>query len=314
MHRVVTTPIRASRHLAIWIVWQSTGVTLIRRGQPARADAAGAHDVRVPGPRRPCHNRSNADLRVPLPQRASVRGLPGDVRRPRSVCAECGEPVERVFRPVAVHFKGSGFYTTDYARPVTSSSMTAARTPRSRSRTRRSPTRATRSPPRPPRPARTTRPPTTDSTGGVAAGVLSSIAARWRPATHLSGSSAANTLPGSRANRDSRRARRSPSPSLPPCLPSRPFSSTRPSRRRSRTRPRRPRRTPSTPRSRPRASLRSRTTRSCGRSRCRAIEGGRRHQQGRCRRARQAHQRVRRGGDGAPPGGRARQGRGRSRQ
>jgi predicted nucleic acid-binding Zn ribbon protein len=24
--------------------------------------------------------------------------------------------VERVFHPVAVHFKGSGFYTTDYAR------------------------------------------------------------------------------------------------------------------------------------------------------------------------------------------------------
>jgi putative FmdB family regulatory protein len=31
-------------------------------------------------------------------------------------CELCGAPVERVFRPVAVHFKGSGFYTTDYAR------------------------------------------------------------------------------------------------------------------------------------------------------------------------------------------------------
>lgn len=31
-------------------------------------------------------------------------------------CEECGAPVERVFNPVAVHFKGSGFYTTDYAR------------------------------------------------------------------------------------------------------------------------------------------------------------------------------------------------------
>ena len=29
-------------------------------------------------------------------------------------CEECGAPVERVFRPVAVHFKGSGFYSTDY--------------------------------------------------------------------------------------------------------------------------------------------------------------------------------------------------------
>ena len=35
---------------------------------------------------------------------------------PVSACTECGAPVERVFHPVAVHFKGSGFYTTDYAR------------------------------------------------------------------------------------------------------------------------------------------------------------------------------------------------------
>jgi putative FmdB family regulatory protein len=35
---------------------------------------------------------------------------------PVTTCQECGAPVERVFHPVAVHFKGSGFYTTDYAR------------------------------------------------------------------------------------------------------------------------------------------------------------------------------------------------------
>jgi putative FmdB family regulatory protein len=35
---------------------------------------------------------------------------------PVSACQECGAPVERVFHPIAVHFKGSGFYTTDYAR------------------------------------------------------------------------------------------------------------------------------------------------------------------------------------------------------
>jgi putative FmdB family regulatory protein len=34
---------------------------------------------------------------------------------PVSSCEVCGAPVERVFHPVAVHFKGSGFYTTDYA-------------------------------------------------------------------------------------------------------------------------------------------------------------------------------------------------------
>jgi putative FmdB family regulatory protein len=32
-------------------------------------------------------------------------------------CEICGEgPVERVLYPVAVHFKGSGFYSTDYGR------------------------------------------------------------------------------------------------------------------------------------------------------------------------------------------------------
>ena len=33
------------------------------------------------------------------------------------VCPVCGEgPVTRVLHPVAVHFKGSGFYSTDYGR------------------------------------------------------------------------------------------------------------------------------------------------------------------------------------------------------
>jgi len=33
---------------------------------------------------------------------------------PLTVCTQCGAPVQRVFHPVAVHFKGSGFYNTDY--------------------------------------------------------------------------------------------------------------------------------------------------------------------------------------------------------
>ena len=33
---------------------------------------------------------------------------------PVSSCQTCEAPVERVFHPVAVHFKGSGFYNTDY--------------------------------------------------------------------------------------------------------------------------------------------------------------------------------------------------------
>ncbi len=35
---------------------------------------------------------------------------------PVSVCEVCGKPVQRIFHPVAVHYKGSGFYSTDYAK------------------------------------------------------------------------------------------------------------------------------------------------------------------------------------------------------
>ena len=31
-------------------------------------------------------------------------------------CEVCGEPVKRLLFPVAVHFKGNGFYSTDYAK------------------------------------------------------------------------------------------------------------------------------------------------------------------------------------------------------
>ena len=33
---------------------------------------------------------------------------------PVATCTQCEAPVQRVFHPVAVHFKGSGFYNTDY--------------------------------------------------------------------------------------------------------------------------------------------------------------------------------------------------------
>jgi putative FmdB family regulatory protein len=35
---------------------------------------------------------------------------------PLELCEEHGTPVQRVFHPVAVHFKGSGFYNTDYGK------------------------------------------------------------------------------------------------------------------------------------------------------------------------------------------------------
>src|ERR1700760_2975637 len=35
---------------------------------------------------------------------------------PLTVCEVCGAPAQRVLHPVAIHFKGSGFYSTDYGR------------------------------------------------------------------------------------------------------------------------------------------------------------------------------------------------------
>jgi putative FmdB family regulatory protein len=41
---------------------------------------------------------------------------------PLTSCTVCAAPVQRVFHPVAVHFKGSGFYNTDYGRKKGASS------------------------------------------------------------------------------------------------------------------------------------------------------------------------------------------------
>jgi putative FmdB family regulatory protein len=41
---------------------------------------------------------------------------------PVEICEQCGAPVERVFHPIAVHFKGSGFYSTDYKSKTKASS------------------------------------------------------------------------------------------------------------------------------------------------------------------------------------------------
>ena len=35
---------------------------------------------------------------------------------PLTECSVCDAPVQRVFHPVAIHFKGSGFYNTDYGK------------------------------------------------------------------------------------------------------------------------------------------------------------------------------------------------------
>ncbi|MDX6551988.1 MAG: hypothetical protein QOH74_476 [Gaiellales bacterium] len=41
---------------------------------------------------------------------------------PIASCEVCGAPAQRVLHPVAIHFKGSGFYSTDYGRGKKSAS------------------------------------------------------------------------------------------------------------------------------------------------------------------------------------------------
>ena len=46
---------------------------------------------------------------------------------PVNTCQVCEAPVSRVFRPPAVHFKGSGFYNTDYGTRKRSREMKEAK-------------------------------------------------------------------------------------------------------------------------------------------------------------------------------------------
>jgi putative FmdB family regulatory protein len=46
---------------------------------------------------------------------------------PVQTCEVCGAPVQRVFHPIAVHFKGSGFYNTDYGTQKRSREKEAAK-------------------------------------------------------------------------------------------------------------------------------------------------------------------------------------------
>jgi putative FmdB family regulatory protein len=51
------------------------------------------------------------------PQGHVFESFHGISEAPPEVCTVCGEgPLTRVLHPVAVHFKGSGFYSTDYGR------------------------------------------------------------------------------------------------------------------------------------------------------------------------------------------------------
>jgi putative FmdB family regulatory protein len=58
---------------------------------------------------------------MPIYEYRCVRGHTFEVTQrmtddPVTSCSTCDAPVQRVFHPVAVHFKGSGFYTTDYGK------------------------------------------------------------------------------------------------------------------------------------------------------------------------------------------------------
>jgi putative FmdB family regulatory protein len=44
---------------------------------------------------------------------------------PLTNCTTCDATVQRVFHPVAVHFKGSGFYNTDYGKQRKGGSATS---------------------------------------------------------------------------------------------------------------------------------------------------------------------------------------------
>jgi putative FmdB family regulatory protein len=46
---------------------------------------------------------------------------------PITKCEVCGAQVQRIFRPPAVHFKGSGFYNTDYGTRKRSREMKEAK-------------------------------------------------------------------------------------------------------------------------------------------------------------------------------------------
>src|SRR3954449_13629217 len=63
--------------------------------------------------------RLNSHAPMPIYEYRCENGHHFDVMQkmtdgPVTECEVCGSPVQRVFHPVAVHFKGSGFYNTDY--------------------------------------------------------------------------------------------------------------------------------------------------------------------------------------------------------
>jgi putative FmdB family regulatory protein len=86
--------------------------SVVATGEPYRGGAAGA-GLSWPAAIIP--------RRVPIYEYKCDNGHVFDVIQKMSdealtECQECGAPAVRVLHPVAVHFKGSGFYNTDYGK------------------------------------------------------------------------------------------------------------------------------------------------------------------------------------------------------
>lgn len=78
-----------------------------------REPPIGTHPMRVPTP------SAILPEAMPIYEYRCKKGHTFEVLQrfsddPVDSCEVCGIPVQRVFHPVAVHFKGSGFYNTDY--------------------------------------------------------------------------------------------------------------------------------------------------------------------------------------------------------
>ena len=87
---------------------------------------AGTLDPRVPGV------LAIVSGRMPTYEYRCKKGHNFDVMQrmsddPVTTCEVCGAPVARVFHPIAVHFKGSGFYNTDYGTRQRSREMKEAK-------------------------------------------------------------------------------------------------------------------------------------------------------------------------------------------
>ena len=60
---------------------------------------------------------THADLRISLPERAHVRAVPVVTAPAPEKCDLCdAAELELVLYPIAIHYKGSGFYSTDYGK------------------------------------------------------------------------------------------------------------------------------------------------------------------------------------------------------